>query len=290
MNKKKLLKLSGFAATVAVIFCAGFLIYAVYRELDPRTKAESSLFQPKKELPDPNPLFSVGKIQGKEIDFVSNGTKLNGWFYRNPNSDKVILYSHGNGGNSAHPVSIHAIEDLLTCGQSVFAYDYAGYGRSEGTANTKSAIASAVAAYDCLHQTMHYRASQISAVGISLGAATTAQLMARRQLAKVALVSGFASPRAVALDISPLFGIYAPESFDGVGLVTIATLQSPHPPLLIMHGIGDSLIHEHQARENFAAASEPKSLLILPNSTHDCPSPTDHQLYIKTLNTFLNHD
>jgi hypothetical protein len=60
----------------------------------------------------------------------SNGRRLEGWFLELPGTTRVFLYSHGKGDNIYG--KIHVAESLLTCGGSVFMYDYQGYGKSEG--------------------------------------------------------------------------------------------------------------------------------------------------------------
>jgi pimeloyl-ACP methyl ester carboxylesterase len=290
MKQQKIVRLACFGLASALLLTAAVFACFLYSELEPAHKAESSLFVPTKELADDKPLTLIAGVTAVETTFDCNGKKLNGWYYKNPKSDTVVLLSHGNAFNVSHTGTILAIEDLLSCGQSVFAYDYAGYGRSEGKEGTKSAISSALAAYDYLHRTLHYKPEQINAVGVSLGAAITAQLMIRRQLAKVVLVSAFTCPRAVALDISPLFGIYPIHSFDSVGLVTIEALKhfEKHPPLLIIHGEGDQLVRLHQAKENFAAASEPRKLVVFGRSDHRCPTPEDREEFLKVVKRFLD--
>jgi len=54
--------------------------------------------------------------------------KLHGWWLPNPDSSRVLLYLHGNGGNIASNLE-HAVR-LRNFGMSVLIIDYRGYGRS----------------------------------------------------------------------------------------------------------------------------------------------------------------
>lgn len=78
---------------------------------------------------------------------------IHGWLMVNatrhhsaPASQKplIIMYSHGSGNNVAAGYRIERYKFLLEQGNVVvISYDYAGYGKSTGTANTESVLASA---------------------------------------------------------------------------------------------------------------------------------------------------
>src|SRR5208282_6212610 len=65
---------------------------------------------------------------------ASDGVELHGWFFpaagEEARSKFVFLVCHGNGGNISHRLQLY--QTLLVAGGSVFAFDYRGYGRSQG--------------------------------------------------------------------------------------------------------------------------------------------------------------
>ncbi|MFX5718508.1 hypothetical protein ABTE23_21015, partial [Acinetobacter baumannii] len=61
---------------------------------------------------------------------TANGNKLHGWFYQVAGAKHVIMWSHGMGANISYGRSFYNL--FIKNGNSVFAYDYQGYGRSEG--------------------------------------------------------------------------------------------------------------------------------------------------------------
>lgn len=78
--------------------------------------------------------YDVGSLPGvkqENVFFTSkNGQKLHGWYFTVPNAKATVLISHGNGGNISDRLQIVAM--LLESHVNVLAYDYQGYGRSEG--------------------------------------------------------------------------------------------------------------------------------------------------------------
>jgi len=111
-------------------------------------------------------------IESRFVEFRSaNGRKIRGLFMRVPNAHRVFLYSHAKGNNLFG--KLHVAENLLTCGGSVLSYDYQGYGQSEGKASIAGSCDDAVAAYDYLRNSEHYKAKDIIAYGESFGSGVT---------------------------------------------------------------------------------------------------------------------
>jgi fermentation-respiration switch protein FrsA (DUF1100 family) len=60
---------------------------------------------------------------------TADGVTLHGWFIEGQ-SDRVLLFFHGNAGNISHRLA--SIGQFLGLGLSVMIIDYRGYGQSEG--------------------------------------------------------------------------------------------------------------------------------------------------------------
>jgi hypothetical protein len=84
----------------------------------------------------------------------TNNTTLHAWFFRKPGAKYVVMLSHGNASNIANRVAL--IDDLLQLGCSVLAYDYQGYGLSEGSPSIKNICSDGAAAFDYLVRDQGY--------------------------------------------------------------------------------------------------------------------------------------
>lgn len=202
-------------------------------------------------------------IAVKEVSFRSpNGKVLRGIFFELPYTRKVILLSHGKGNNIY--IQIPKARLLLSCGASVFMYDYQGFGLSQGKPSIDGACDDAVAAYDYLVNCEKRTGNDIIAMGQSFGSGVTGQLTERRKLAAVILHSGFASLMSAGRDSLFWLRLYPDWSFPKQMMDNIAVFTKPHPPLLIVHGRTDRIISCAQAIELYNRALEPKQILILP--------------------------
>ena len=65
---------------------------------------------------------------------ASDGTRLHGWYVPAEQPVAVVLFCHGNGGNLSHRRDLLQFMQQLI-GATVLAFDYRGYGRSEGAPN-----------------------------------------------------------------------------------------------------------------------------------------------------------
>lgn len=90
---------------------------------------------------------------------------LYGWLLDNPNSDKIILLCSGNTGNiSYNEDKIMALGNL---GYSVLAFDYSGYGKSNGVPTEQQLYDDASHMTAMLHQ--QYQPQQIILYGTNIG-------------------------------------------------------------------------------------------------------------------------
>ena len=69
---------------------------------------------------------------------AEDGARLHGWWIPHPMAWGTILYCHGNNGNITN--RIEAFQNLRRLGVNLFAFDYRGYGRSEGEPTEAGAL------------------------------------------------------------------------------------------------------------------------------------------------------
>lgn len=198
----------------------------------------------------------------------ADSTRLNGWFFASQTKPELatMIFFHGNGGNISN-ISWLA-ERFANHGFDVLIFDYRGYGLSEGVAANESDLyADGDAAVDFVMNKKGIRSEQIVLYGHSLGTATVADVASRRTFAAVVLESGFSSASSVATSALP----WLPRFLHVLGknrFESARKLNSIKCPILIAHGDPDPTIPTSEAQLLYAAANEPKKLLIVPGAGH----------------------
>jgi len=189
---------------------------------------------------------------------VGDGELISGVFIGDPNSEFVLLYSHGNAEDIGHVRGI--LEDLAARGFGVFAYDYRGYGTSGGKASEKNVYRDAEAAYDYLVGKMGIPAGRIILMGRSVGGAVAIELARRREVGGVILESAFTS----AIRVITKLPIFFWDRF-----VNIRKIGKVGCPVLVIHGQADEIVNISHGRRLFAKAKEPKECLWVAGAGHN---------------------
>jgi pimeloyl-ACP methyl ester carboxylesterase len=205
----------------------------------------------------------------------SGGAKISATYLPNPDATFTMLFSHGNaediGDDRAH------LARIRDAGFAVFAYDYQGYGTSEGKPSERHAYDDEDAAYNFLVQTMHIQPTKIIAFGRSLGSGPAVDLASRRPVAGLILESAFTSTFRVMTRIS----VFPFDRFDN-----LHKIKKVRCPLLIIHGTQDSVINAVHGRELFAAANEPKRALWVEGANHNDVAVVGGAQYSDALKAF----
>lgn len=236
--------------------------------------------------------FDAHAIVGTRIENVSfpgkNGVMLHGWFLKVPDAKRVVLLSHGNGGNLTDRMPLMAM--FLRDGQSVFIWDYEGYGRSQGSPSLDNFCVDGLAAFNWLVANKGYAESQIIVFGESLGTAVTCQIASQRKVAGIILQSPFTSLPTLARQKVLFLKLFPNQLFPKTGqLNNLAILSKPHAPLLIVHGKQDRLIPFEHAKKIYEQAAAPKTLVELPNAGHNDIYEVDFEQYNAAVKEFLSN-
>src|SRR5207237_10530036 len=150
------------------------------------------------------------------------------WWASGPGATAALVWSHRNGGNVASRADV--VLALAARGVAVLAYDYRGYGRSEGRPSEPGVYLDAEAAYDSL-RTRGVPAGRIVAFGESLGGAVAIRLATVRACAGVVVVSTFTTLRdAGRAHYGPL-ALLAGERFD-----SLARVRGLSVAIFVAHG------------------------------------------------------
>jgi len=213
-----------------------------------------------------------------------DGCKLHGWFFAAERgarrSDLVFLVMHGNAGNIGTRLRFY--EAWLGLGLNIFAFDYRGYGWSEGVPSEEGTYQDAEAAHAWLVG-RGFPPEKIVALGKSLGGGIASELAARRPLGGLILQSTFTNIVDVGADLFPFLPV---RCINRIKYNTLNKLPRIHVPVLIIHSRGDEAIAFRLAERNFAAANEPKMFWEIA-SNHTNVLDTDRAHYLAGLEKFL---
>jgi len=189
---------------------------------------------------------------------TADDVRITGLYLPNERAEYTILYSHGNAEDLGLIArSLGRFRDL---GFAVFAYDYRGYGTSQGKASENGTYRDIDAAYDHLTRVLGIPANRIIAYGRSVGSGPAVDLAARRPVAGLVLESAFVSAFRVLTRVQLLpFDKF--RNLDKISKVSC--------PVLVMHGMEDEIIPIVHGRRLFNAAPEPKRALWVEGAGHN---------------------
>lgn len=210
----------------------------------------------------------VAGIPKESVHFASsNKNKLEAWYFPVENSRGTVIISHGNAGNISHRVPLIGV--LLHQRFSVLAYDYQGYGNSEGEPSIDNICEDGLAAYDYLNTTRAIAPEKIVVYGESLGGGVASHIATHRKVGAIILQSTFSSLPHIAKKKMMLMRLYPPFLYPKNKLDSAAMLSEQHAPLLIVHGKVDSIIPYSESEVIFEKASEPKQLVGIDSANHN---------------------
>ena len=261
----------------------GLMVYTVGCQTD--RLARTIIFQPTR--------FPAGRwdekldISFEEITFTnSNGDKLLGWYFPLDKKDKAgaILYCHGNGGDISYlPEFADLMRRKLDC--SVLIFDYAGYGKSEGTPTAKGILDDGRAARTALAKKEGIEESGIIVYGQSLGGSVAVDLAAKDGARALIVESSFTSLNEMGQRFFP----FLPTRYLlRERLPSVEKIGEYKGPVFISHGLADETIPFSQGQKLFEAANEPKTFYVPPKERdyHSAPLGEEHW---KKLREFLNN-
>ena len=189
---------------------------------------------------------------------TSKGVRLHGWFVPAKQSKATVLFLHGNAGNISHRLDSIAIFREL--GLDVFIIDYGGYGQSEGQPSEQGTYLDARAAWEYLVNDCQIAPDEIVIFGRSLGGAVASWLAAQTTPGAVILESSFTSAPDMAYRLYPFLPVRLLTRLKYPVKENVKSLSSP---LLVVHSQQDEIIPYDMGESIFAAAPEPKQMLVL---------------------------
>jgi len=241
---------------------------------------ETALVYPAPRYPEGD--WEAAWLDREDVYFGSaDGTKIHGWYLDHPSPKAVILYCHGNGTHVAYTGRYLAeMRDEMQV--SIFAFDYRGYGRSEGRPAEKGILEDAEAAQQWVAKRAGIKLSEVVLMGRSLGGGVAVHLAAENGARGVILQNTFTSLHDAAASHYPWIPVrlLMKNRYD-----SLSRIGRYHGPLLISHGTADSIIPFEHGQKLFAAAAGPKEFFEIAGGDHNDPEP---QHYLPAFRNFLD--
>ena len=178
---------------------------------------------------------------------AGDGTRLSALYRANPQARYTVLLSHGNAEDLGD--NLEFLAEVHEAGFAVLAWDYRGYGTSEGSPSEKTLYSDEEAVYNYLVGELKTPPERILVLGRSLGSVPAVDLAARQPVAGLILEGGLVSGQSVLLPF-PLFPFDRFRNIDKIGRVKC--------PVFIIHGTADTVIPFRHGETLFRAAPEPK--------------------------------
>jgi len=226
----------------------------------------------------PAPQYPAGDWEASWLDpqdvfFESaDGTRLHGWLVEHPDPNGYLLLCHGNATNVAFSAGeIAELRDRL--GVTVFAFDYRGYGRSEGTPNESGILADGQAAFDWLQKHAGVGSDEIIVMGRSLGGGVAVDLAARNSPRVLILDRTFSSLPDVAAWHYPWLPV---RWLMKNRMASIEKIDEYDGPLFQFHGRSDKVVPFDLGKALFdASPSATKQFTESPRCGHNDPFPPE---------------
>jgi len=194
-----------------------------------------------------------------------------------------VLICHGNAGNLSEFGRPAHYARLRTLGLSLLAFDYRGYGESEGTPSEAGLYRDADAAYQYLRGGLRVPPERIIVFGHSLGSAVAVDLASRVPAAGLILDGALTSVIERGAELYP----YIPVRWIGRSrFSSIDKISRVSIPKLFLHARADDVVPLAHGRRLFEAALPPKTFVEL-NGGHGDAFELDSASYFGSIRKFV---
>jgi pimeloyl-ACP methyl ester carboxylesterase len=280
------------ALKLAVLAIPGAALFVAVRSY----RIEAASFS-RQRRPVPLPAAALGLRGLEAVAFPSRaGVLLRGWYVPSENRAGVVL-AHGAGGDRRS-----LIQEALALhrhGFGTLLFDWPGHGESEGEIHWNEGERAALrGAVDFLSARADLDPKRLGAFGFSMGGYTVAQVAADEPRLRATALAG-APPDAeeqtrweyrrwgALAQIPALLAVKA--SGLPVGTLRPKDTVSRISPraLLIIGGTEDGLVPQFMTEELFAAAKEPKQLLLIERAGHGGYGDAAPEVYPQQLVAFF---
>lgn len=179
------------------------------------------------------------------------------YLHNNP-SDPLMVFIHGNAEDLGQIRPL--VETIHARGYNLLAYDYRGYGTSDGKPGEKNAYADADAVYHYATEELAVNPERIVLYGRSVGSGSATYLAVRHPIGGLILEAPFISAFRVVLP----FPIFPFDKFPNRQRIPLIKA-----PVLIIHGERDKVVPIHHGRKLFEMANSKKKGLWIESAGHN---------------------
>jgi uncharacterized protein len=216
---------------------------------------------------DVPPPAQVGLPEAEVVRFsTEDGLTLGGWFVPGapPASGTTIVVFNGNGGNRSMRAPLAAA--LARRHVASLLFDYRGYGGNPGSPSEAGLAIDARAALRFLTARPDVDRDRIAYFGESLGTGVAVRLAAEDPPLALILRSPFTSVVDVGRHHYPFLpvNLFLRDRFP-----SIDRIGGVGCPVLVIAAARDSVVPTELSRRLYAAANEPKRLLIFEGADHN---------------------
>lgn len=219
----------------------------------------------------------------QEVFFDSSDrVKLQAFFVSRPDSNRVVLFLHGNAGNASHRLedAVH----LANLGTNVFLLSYRGYGKSEGSPSEQGVYTDGRSALNFIQSELGFRVDRTIILGRSLGSAVAIEIAQDLSVAGLVLVSSFSSGR----DFARTQGLSWIAWLTGEPFHSIKKISRVTAPVLFIHGEQDDIVPLDLGRKLFEQCRSPKTWEPLPGAGHNDLIQRAGTKYLTVIQEFMD--
>jgi pimeloyl-ACP methyl ester carboxylesterase len=214
-----------------------------------------------------------------EVNIKTNdGKSINGLLFKTDSSKSLVFYLHGNAGSLDNWGNV--AKRYTDLHYNVFILDYPGYGKSEGSIQSKSQLFDAIqTAYDQMKE--QFREDSIVVLGYSIGTGLAAHLAATNHPRLLILQAPYYSLSDMMRHTYPII----PTFLLKYKFQTYEYLENCKMPVAIFHGDQDEVIYYGSSLKLKAAMKTGDTLITLKGQGHN--GMTDNPEYITAIQTIL---
>lgn len=220
-------------------------------------------------------IAGVSNVSAHRIE--SGSEKISAVYLPNSSAQYTLLFSHGNAEDIGD--DLFMLDEYRSAGFAVFAYDYHGYGASEGKPSEKAVYQDADAAYRYLTEQLHVPPNQLIAMGRSLGCAAAVHTAANHPVAGLIIEAPFLS----AFRVLTHYQLLPWDKFNNA-----SKMRSIHVPVLVIQGRADRVVPWWHGEHIYQLANQPKQFLWVDGADHNDVLMVAPRKYFEALTAFRN--
>ena len=293
--RTKVLRLVGFVIALLLIVVVGATVWV--------TRGFALAIVRPAHLPITSSPADFGIVTWRNVEFSADGLTLRGWYIPPAQPAPTVILVHGHAANRVNVLPRAAW--YVRRGYSVLLFDLRGHGESDGELSTLGYLerADVLAAYNWLIAQPEIDPARVLLHGESMGGAAVIRAAALLPDVRGVIVeSTFSTFEDNVADgvraftglppfpFAPLILFFgereAEANIEDLRPIDQIALIAPRP-LLIMHGERDPLLNVENARRLYAAAGDPKTLVLFPTAQHVGLFENDPALWQQSMSAYL---